>query len=150
MAAPTYLTFESVATTCQLKILSLKTNNMKRSVIAVPPVCVNINLLFVCFYKYMYICILHVHVYMPQGESEACPYCIGHCDDRQCGVPWEFPERCLTQEGWCPQIAPWDCIMHMCSDHCKSLECHRHRFPPNRPKSTNKRRGCAHHWSIGI
>ena len=37
--------------------------------------------------------------------------------------------------------ALWDCIMNMCKDHCRSLECRRHRYPPVRPKSTNKRRG---------
>lgn len=74
-------------------------------------------------------------------ESERCWYCIGHCDDLGCEVHWDRPGRCQAPHVFCPRPYPVDCIMDRCGIHCTAMDCQRHRNPPERPKSTNKKRG---------
>ena len=74
-------------------------------------------------------------------ESERCWYCIGHCDDLRCPVHWDRPGRCQAPHVLCPRPYPVDCIMDRCGIHCTAMDCKRHRDPPDRLKSTNKKRG---------
>ena len=82
-------------------------------------------------------------------ESEACEYCVVHCEWPEelswpdnvtglCTVHWLKPSRCQVRTEWCynsTKRMPPLCDFHLCKKHCKAATCSAHGInaPAKRP-----------------